>query len=196
MPYRTTSRSRLFANTLVGVAAGASACATPCEDDGLGQENQCDCPAVASATDGETDSSTESESETDSVSLSNSASMSVSNSMSDSVTETDSDSVTDTDSMTVTDSDTVTESDTDGTLWCVDADMDGFREPDQCTNDPELPPGTVDNDGDCDDEEPDTFPGAAPNDDEDACMHDGDGDDWGDDAPGPGIDPGTDCDDD
>ncbi|MEZ5358090.1 MAG: MopE-related protein [Candidatus Zixiibacteriota bacterium] len=57
-----------------------------------------------------------------------------------------------------------------------------------------------DNDGftadvDCDDNDPYTYPGAAPNDDIDACMRDADEDDYGDiDATGD-IMPGTDCDD-
>ncbi len=58
-----------------------------------------------------------------------------------------------------------------------------------------IVPGT-----DCDDEGANTFPGAAPNDDPDACMKDEDGDDWGDVDPpggggGGGVVPGTDCDD-
>ncbi len=49
---------------------------------------------------------------------------------------------------------------------------------------------------DCADDDPDTFPGAAPNDDAAACMTDADGDDWGADAPtSPQATPGTDCDD-
>lgn len=53
---------------------------------------------------------------------------------------------------------------------------------------------------DCDDTEANTFPGAAPNDDDKACMKDTDGDDWGDNNPpsykgGTEIIPGTDCDD-
>ncbi|MEZ4452099.1 MAG: hypothetical protein R3B09_21725 [Nannocystaceae bacterium] len=84
-------------------------------------------------------------------------------------------------------------------LWCVDADMDGYGDGDQCTPvgpGDTPPPGTVNNGDDCDDGDPNTFPGAAPNDSPDACMKDADGDDWGDDDPPPGVEPGSDCDDD
>jgi hypothetical protein len=91
---------------------------------------------------------------------------------------------------------TDTDSDTDGgTLWCVDADMDGFGDAKDCEMSVDQPPGTVDNGDDCDDGDADTFPGAAPNDDAEACMNDDDGDDYGDaDADGDVVD-GTDCDD-
>jgi len=124
-----------------------------------------------------------------------------------------------------------------GGTWCVDADMDGYGDPDQCTEVPSgdaPPPGTVDNgddcddsdglvwtscgacadqDGDgayvgcdayppdapledCDDGDPNTAPGTAPNDDPEACMTDADGDDWGDATPtNPSAAPGSDCDD-
>jgi hypothetical protein len=92
----------------------------------------------------------------------------------------------------------------EGGQWCTDADMDGFGDPNDCTDVPPgdtPPPGTVDNDGDCDDQRADTFPGAAPLDDPEACMQDADGDDWGDETPdgggggGGGVVPGSDCDD-
>lgn len=85
------------------------------------------------------------------------------------------------------------------TLWCVDADGDGFGDAADCMMVPEdedPPPGTVDNDDDCDDGDADTFPGAAPNDDPVACMKDADGDDWGDDTPPGTVDAGSDCDED
>jgi hypothetical protein len=84
-------------------------------------------------------------------------------------------------------------------LYCVDADGDGYGDPTQCAqadpNDP--PPGTVPaaNGFDCDDDDDDTFPGAAPNDDPQACMTDADGDGYGDASPNPGVTPGTDCND-
>ncbi|MBC8069984.1 MAG: hypothetical protein IAG13_16725 [Deltaproteobacteria bacterium] len=84
-------------------------------------------------------------------------------------------------------------------LWCVDADGDGFGDGRDCVRvpvDDDPPDGTVDNDDDCDDSSEDTFPGAAPNDDPLACMKDEDGDDWGDDTPPDGADPGSDCDED
>ena len=52
-------------------------------------------------------------------------------------------------------------------------------------------------DEDCDDNDANTFPGAAPNDSTTDCMKDLDGDDYGDRAPSnPNVTPGTDCDDD
>lgn len=86
----------------------------------------------------------------------------------------------------------------DGGLWCEDKDMDGFGDPTRCVpaqpgEDP--PGGHAPNDGDCADDDPNTFPGAAPHDDPDACMTDVDGDDWGEGTPHPGVEPGTDCDD-
>jgi len=90
----------------------------------------------------------------------------------------------------------------EGSTWCVDADMDGYGDPADCQQVPDgdaPPPGTVGNDDDCDDGDGQTFPGAAPNDDPQACMKDADDDDWGDADPPSGgeatIVPGTDCDD-
>ncbi len=72
---------------------------------------------------------------------------------------------------------------------CADQDGDGWFS--GCDAYPEEFPAS-----DCDDSDPKTFPGAAPNDDMDACMTDADDDDWGDDAPShPDAVPGTDCDD-
>ena len=82
--------------------------------------------------------------------------------------------------------------------WCVDSDMDGFGDPNKCSAVPpgeDPPQGSVENDDDCDDQGPDTFPGAAPKDDPDACMKDSDGDDRGDMNPPGGVMPGSDCDD-
>jgi len=82
-----------------------------------------------------------------------------------------------------------------GSPWCVDADADGFGDPAMCMPAADMPPGRVNNGDDCDDDDPDAFPGTAPNDDPLACMRDADGDDWGDGTPSLGVDPGTDCDD-
>ncbi len=90
-----------------------------------------------------------------------------------------------------------------GNVYCTDGDGDGYGDKLMCTEIPpgeEPPPGTVDNNDDCDDDDEFTFPGAAPLDDEDACMKDADGDDYGDmDPPGEGGPgepvPGSDCDD-
>lgn len=87
-----------------------------------------------------------------------------------------------------------------GGVWCEDKDGDGFGDPANCVpqepgEDP--PAGFVPNDDDCDDGSEHTFPGAAPNDDPEACMTDVDGDDWGESMPmNPDVTPGTDCDDD
>ncbi len=86
--------------------------------------------------------------------------------------------------------------------FCTDADMDGFGDPDDCEMVPageDPPPGTVPEGQatDCNDGDPNTFPGAAENDDPNACMTDADDDGWGDAMPtAPGAVPGTDCDDD
>jgi hypothetical protein len=171
--------------TLIAFTATPLACADPCVDDGLVQDKQ-DCPAAGtgSASESDTDATTGSATDT--------ATASVSDTMRDSMSAGSSSMS----ASSMTGADSTSTTDAGGTLWCVDADMDGFGDPGDCTMAPDQPPGTVDNDDDCDDSDANTFPGAAPNDDADACMHDGDGDDWGDDDPGPGIDPGTDCDDD
>jgi hypothetical protein len=152
-----------------------TACADPCIDDGLSQDNPSVCPTLNDTSD--TDSATESNTNSNTLSVTlddtmGSVTVGMSGSQTDDGTET-----------------------AGGTLWCVDADGDGFGDPDMCTQDDDMPPGTVDNDDDCDDGDPDTFPGAAENEDMRACMNDDDGDGWGDDDPGPGVDPGTDCDD-
>jgi hypothetical protein len=172
------------------------ACADPCIDDGLGQAGEGNCPqASASATEGSTESSSISESITDTMGTatmgSNTDAMTGSQTGVDSTTDTVDGTATDTGTATGTATETVGE--TGGTLWCVDSDGDGFGDPDMCTQSDEQPPGTVDNDDDCDDDNPNTFPGAAPSDDPLACMQDEDGDDWGDDDPPAGVDAGTDC---
>ncbi|MDG1480061.1 MAG: proprotein convertase P-domain-containing protein [Myxococcota bacterium] len=71
-------------------------------------------------------------------------------------------------------------SDTDsGGEACLDDDSDGVT---TC-------------DGDCDDDDSSTFPGAAPDDSPSACMTDADGDGYGADSPASGVSPGTDCND-
>ncbi|MCH9683273.1 MAG: hypothetical protein K0V04_17695 [Deltaproteobacteria bacterium] len=82
-------------------------------------------------------------------------------------------------------------------IWCLDADGDGFGDPNDCMPAAMPPsPDHVMNDGDCDDGSDFTFPGAAQNEApplDMACMRDEDDDGFGDDNPGPGIVPGTDC---
>ena len=90
------------------------------------------------------------------------------------------------------------DNDCDGNEQCyVDSDGDDYGSTSTvassnlvCTNS-----GEADDDDDCDDADSDTYPGAAPNDSSSQCMTDGDGDDYGDDSAGSGIDSGTDCDD-
>src|SRR5690606_24176661 len=87
-----------------------TACADPCIDDGLGQDN-CPPQSSASETEGETDSS----------------------SNTDTVTATATATLTMTGSQTATDSDTLDGTATEtsgGSVWCVDADGDGFGDPD------------------------------------------------------------------
>lgn len=206
----------LVSLTLTFAAAGLSGCGSTCADDGfVWQQNGCpglDSEGVSAS---ETESATESASASDpteSASASESASAtdnSGSESQGNSATESDSDTdttvgVSDSDSDTDTDGETVSatnsESDTEGGgQWCADADGDGFGDPAQCMpaspgEDP--PPGTADNDGDCDDQNVSTFPGAAELDDPRACMQDVDDDGYGDPTPdGPDAVPGTDCDD-
>ena len=80
--------------------------------------------------------------------------------------------------------------------WCLDADDDQYGDPESCVVDTAPPDDHVGNDADCDDSSPDTFPGAAPLDDDTACMADVDGDDYGDDTPSDAsIAAGSDCDD-
>ena len=192
-----------------------------CIDDGpVWQQNKCTAGGnsnTASDSDSESDSNSASESDSDSASAptesasntntntntnTDSDSDSLTNSQSDpTATDTDSDSLT----ATVTDTNPSTDSDSDsdtggGDQACNDADMDGYGDPTMCSplgpgEDP--PPGTVDNDGDCDDGDPNTFPGAAQDEDPVACMTDADDDGWGDSTPSnPEAEPGTDCDDD
>jgi hypothetical protein len=164
-----------------------AACADPCLDDGLGQSGASNCPTLADATntEGATESNSNSNTMTDTMASATMGSNSNSNSESMSGSQTGEGTLDDT---------------TGGTLWCADADGDGFGDPDMCTQSDEMPPGTVDNDDDCDDTNPNTFPGAAELDDPRACMNDDDDDGWGDDGMGgddlpPGVEPGNDCDD-
>lgn len=145
-----------------------------CGDDGFAWQQK-DNPACLAASGSL--SQTESNSNTDSDSNSNTA-------PTEDPTETNSNSLSDTDSGN---------SMTSGDQHCADADGDGFGDPGNCMNEPF--PGSVPNGGDCDDSDPNTFPGSAEKDSETACMTDADGDGYGEDDPKPGVEPGTDCDD-
>jgi hypothetical protein len=76
----------------------------------------------------------------------------------------------------------------------VDLDGDGFV---ACSgwDDTQQDQPLVQGGGDCGPMAPETFPGAAFNDDPAACTRDGDGDGWGHPSPGAGVAAGSDCDD-
>ena len=78
--------------------------------------------------------------------------------------------------------------------WWGDQDKDGFGAGQvqlACLQ----PPDTSDRDGDCDDDDPNTFPGSAERDSAEYCMTDADGDGHGSSTPAEGVIAGTDCDD-
>ncbi len=201
---KSFSLTHLSLAGLLALAGTGSGCAAACEDDGLLQER---CPAVASAG---TDTDSDSGSNGDAASAGNSADGSASadgtgGASADGggatapdgdggATDPDGDGgATDPDADGgATDPDAGDSGSDDAGVGtsCLDADGDGFGDPTDCDN----PPGddTVDNGDDCDDTDPNTFPGAAteaPGE----CMSDADGDGWGDAAPGPGIVAGADC---
>ncbi|PRQ04653.1 hypothetical protein ENSA5_06090 [Enhygromyxa salina] len=122
----------------------------------------------------------------------------------DTNTETGTETDTDTDTATATAGDESGTESAEGEpdeTWCIDEDSDGFGDPDNCEEIPageEPPPGSVPQDQatDCDDADPNTFPGAAELDDPAACMTDADDDGYGDDTPSnANAVPGSDCDD-
>ncbi len=79
--------------------------------------------------------------------------------------------------------------------YCVDADDDGFGDPDTCVDVPpgqDPPDGSVPNGDDCADDNANAFPGAAEEEPE-LCAEDEDGDGYGDASPPDGVDPGSDC---
>jgi hypothetical protein len=78
------------------------------------------------------------------------------------------------------------------TRWYVDNDGDGYGSPFGFITACEEPSGYLDNNDDCDDNSAETYPGAVAED-KTACMIDADGDGYGDNDPGPGVDAGTDC---
>jgi hypothetical protein len=80
--------------------------------------------------------------------------------------------------------------------WYLDADGDGYGLDGESEEACEVPPGHSALPGDCDDDDPVAFPGAAETEDPEACMRDADEDGWGDEFPGAaGVEAGTDCDD-
>ena len=142
-----------------------------CGDDGFVWQQKVECGAATESNSG-SGTATETESATDGSATQPTLGMS--------------------ESQTATESGSGSNSETNGGgAWCADADGDGFGDPNNCQ--PDMFPGSVPNDDDCDDGDPNTFPGSAPNDSATACMTDADNDDWGDDTPGPGVEPGSDC---
>ena len=88
----------------------------------------------------------------------------------------------------------------DALTWYIDADQDGIGSSDFVEKACVQPAGWVDVDGDCDDADPLTYPGAAflepaPFGGDPYCMRDNDGDGYGDSDPSAGIRSGSDCDD-
>ncbi|MBC8066964.1 MAG: hypothetical protein IAG13_01410 [Deltaproteobacteria bacterium] len=156
----------------------ATACAEPCLDDGLGQE---ECAVLTV-------------SETDASGSSGSSSAPAESSSDDSGTVDESSDSSSEDGSESSSGDATTGG--PSSPWCLDQDGDGFGDPDQCVDVPdgETPPSdTIDNDDDCFDNDDHTFPGAAEQDSAIECMKDTDEDGWGDDMPPEGVGIGTDC---
>ena len=160
---------------VVALVVAAAGCADPCLDDGLVQEDRENCAAIpGTETDATSGSSSTSPSESSSESADTSSSEGADTSSSSDGSTTEVSTMP----------------------WCLDQDGDGFGDPMQCVDVPdgEQPPqDTVDNDDDCNDNDAQTFPGAAENEGDTACMQDDDQDGWGDTMPPPGVDAGLDC---
>jgi len=174
------SVSRSFLFSLV-VLSALSACQSVCLDDGVAwNQSPPELCGNADATVTETNGT-------------------VSDTMTTSTTSTTSAGVTTASSMTTGPTSSASETETgEAPLWCVDADGDGFGDPESCmpgTPGQEPPPGYAPNGDDCDDSSADTFPGSAEKESETECMKDADGDGWGDTDVPAGVTPGTDCDD-
>ncbi len=168
-------------------------CADPCHDDGLLQES-CNQPGAGSGSTGGGQGNDDASSQpsggqidSEGVDGSGDANTAGEDGASDGTTAGSS-------SMTTASAtgDGVTTGIDAGGPWCLDADGDGFGDPTQCSDEPSE--GTVENDGDCNDGDADTFPGAAEHEpDATTCTTDADGDGWGDATPAPGATAGADC---
>jgi len=84
---------------------------------------------------------------------------------------------------------------TGGSTYYYDGDGDGFGTVSRTKKSCSKSSNFVSQSGDCDDSAGDTHPNAASNESSSGCFKDADGDGYGDDSTGGGIDPGTDCDD-
>jgi len=182
-----SARAFAVACCVLGMTTAGAGCADECLDDGFGQKA---CPVADGTDEGESSADT-----TVTTTVSTSATTTADDSESGDETTTTGSESSSSEATTTEGDATSTDDDTGGQLWCVDADGDGFGDPDRCVNADDPPPGSVDNGDDCDDADPDTFPGAAENEPAvgDTCMHDGDGDGWGDADPERGVMAGADC---
>ena len=77
--------------------------------------------------------------------------------------------------------------------WYADGDGDGYGDPDASQTTCDAASGYLSDNTDCDDDDDDTYPGAAST--SSSCMTDADGDGYGDDSPASGVTAGDDCDD-
>ena len=181
---------RSFDWVVMSVAALAlSACSDPCTDDGFGGGDQSNCASLPGADGGGSQGSGgASGTASGGASLDDGPTLGGGGGTGDSGAGTDSET------------DSLDSSGTSGLVeYCPDIDMDGFPNLAQCVDaDPDDPPAghiPATEDGDCDDTNPNTHPGAAEFELPEACTNDDDEDGWGDDSPPPGVDAGTDCDD-
>lgn len=171
---------RLSGLAVIAGVSVLSGCGDPCLDDGFGKPNQ-----LCNLDDGADEIDTGEETET-------------ADATEDATADATEDAEADMDADVDADAET-TSGNTE--TWCQDVDMDGFGDPDECTEVPEgeTPPrGSVPEEmaNDCDDVDPNTFPGSAELDDPEACMTDADDDGYGDDMPSsPNAVPGNDCND-
>lgn len=155
-------------------------CADPCVDDGLAQDAVAGCAAMqgrGTATDGPDDAATAGPASPASASGDGESGPADGDGSGATAADPDGDTA-------------------EPTLWCLDADGDGFGDPDDCVESDEPVDGRVPNADDCDDGSATTFPGAAELelDDPGACRRDDDDDGWGDADPGGGgVVGGSDC---
>lgn len=198
------------------VATGLTGCADPCADDGLLQSEISECPADSGGGESETESDSETETESDTLETESDTLDTDSDGGGDCMDGMQGGDETDVDcgnSCGATceggegcddgadcvsgtcDEDTLTCDPAEPVSYCVDADGDGFGDPDTCVDVPpgdDPPDGSVPNGDDCADDNGNAYPGAAQEEPE-LCAVDEDGDGYGDATPPDGVDPGSDC---